>query len=106
MATDFNAINRSASINPTGPFPLDKRAYFESLSDANKEATSAVEATTSSKQSAYYIGQTVVVVNGGKSTEYIITPNKTLERVGPYYGTSNNINSQRAGNSKVLKQMQ
>lgn len=61
MATNFNAINRAASFNPTGPFPLDKRSYFESKATADQAVANAQVAATTSKESNYYIGQLITV---------------------------------------------
>lgn len=75
-------LNFSISFNPTAGFPLDARSYFTSLSEAEKAAKDAVD-TAGSADSAYYVGQTLVVVDTAKKTTnlYIIAADKTLKQV-------------------------
>lgn len=80
MALDFGKLEFSVSFNPTSAFPLDARSYFESLASAQAAAASATE--VGKANSAYYIGQTLVVVENGTATFYMIQPNKTLLAVG------------------------
>ena len=80
MALDFGKLEFSVSFNPTSAFPLDARSYFESLASAQAAAASA--ATVGSADSAYYIGQTLVVVENNEATFYMIQPNKTLLAIG------------------------
>jgi hypothetical protein len=80
MALTFNAINRAASFNPIGAFPLDARSYFESYDAALAAAQIAEEAGSSNV--VYYYGQTFVVNEGSKATLYIVQPNNTLKEVG------------------------
>lgn len=76
MATDFGKLNFAVSLNPQTAFPLDARSYFESLDAAKAAAAKAAEA--GSFTSIYYYGQTVVVVEGGMATPYIIQPGGSL----------------------------
>jgi hypothetical protein len=80
MALDFGKLEFSVSFNPTSAFPLDARSYFESLASAQAAAASATE--VGKANSAYYIGQTLVVVENGTATFYMIQPNKTLLAIG------------------------
>lgn len=80
MALDFGKLEFSVSFNPTSAFPLDARSYFESLASAQAAAASATE--VGKADSAYYVGQTLVVVENGTATFYMIQPNKTLVAIG------------------------
>ena len=80
MATDFGKLDFSVSFNPTSAFPLDSRSYFESLTAAQLAAATAKQA--GSKDSAYYYGQTIVVVEDNVATLYIIQSNNTLMPFG------------------------
>lgn len=80
MATDFGKLDFSVSLNPTSAFPLDSRSYFESLTAAQLAAATAKQA--GSKDSAYYYGQTIVVVEDNVATLYIIQSNNTLMPFG------------------------
>lgn len=73
---EFGKLNFAVSFNPQTAFPLDARSYFESLEEAKKAAASAVE--VGSSESVYYFGQTVVVVEGGIATSYVIQPDNSL----------------------------
>lgn len=79
MAMTFGKGNRSIAFNPTSAFPLDARSYFESYADAVAAAASAESAGSTNTQ--YYYGQTLVVVEAGKASFYIIQPNNTLSPV-------------------------
>lgn len=79
MAMTFGKGNRSIAFNPTTAFPLDARSYFESYAAAEAAALLAQEA--GSTESVYYYGQTLVVVESGKASFYIIQPDKTLTPV-------------------------
>jgi hypothetical protein len=70
MALNFGKVGFSVSFNPTSAFPLDARSYFESLSEAQAAAASAQPA--GSKNSVYYYGQTLVVVENNLATFYMI----------------------------------
>ena len=83
MALTFNAIARAASFSPSQAFPLDARSYFESYELAVEAALTAAEAgTKAASNTVYYIGQTLVVNEGGAATLYIIQPDKSLKEVG------------------------
>lgn len=86
MALNFGKLNFSTSFNPTSAFPLDARSYFESYALAVAAAASAVPAGGDS--SAYYHGQTLVVVEGNKASFYIIQPDGTLSAVTGSNGSS------------------
>jgi hypothetical protein len=70
MALDFGKLEFGVSFDPQFAFPLDARSYFESLSAAQEAAAAAVEA--GKKDSVYYYGQTLAVVEHGVATLYII----------------------------------
>lgn len=80
MALNFGKLAFSVSFNPTSAFPIDARSYFESLTAAQEAAASAKPA--GSKDSIYYYGQTLVVVENNVATFYIIQPNGTLATLG------------------------
>ena len=80
MSLDFGKLNFSVSLNPTSAFPLDARSYFESLESANAAAATAEE--VGSKNTIYYYGQIIVVVENNLATLYIIQPDKTLAPIG------------------------
>lgn len=88
---DFGKLNFSVSFNPTTAFPLDARSYFESLDAAKAAASAAVEIGSAS--GTYYIGQSLVVVEGTTATMYVIQPDKTLAPVGSGSGGSYVIGS-------------
>ena len=79
MALDFGKLNFSVSFNPTSAFPLDARSYFESYAEAVAAAEEAAPAGSSNSE--YYYGQTLVVVESGKASFYIIQPNNTLSGI-------------------------
>lgn len=76
---EFGTLNFSVGFKKTSAFPLDADGYFTSLEDAQQAASTAVE--PGSADSVYYIGQTLTVVEGENSTQYIIQPDKTLKNV-------------------------
>lgn len=80
MALDFAKLAFDVSLDLTAAFPLDARSYFESLEAA--EAAAAEAEPVGSTDSAYYYGQTVVVVEDNNATLYIIQPDKTLSCAG------------------------
>lgn len=86
MALDFGKLNFSVSFNPTAAFPLDARSYFESYDAAVLAAAGA--ASVGSSDSAYYYGQTLVVVEDNKASFYIIQPNGTLSAVAGSDGST------------------
>lgn len=73
---DFGKLNFAVSFNPQTAFPLDARSYFDSLEAAQTAAAGAAEVGSST--STYYFGQTVVVVEGGIATSYVIQPDHSL----------------------------
>lgn len=83
MAMNFGKGNRSVAFNPTSAFPLDARSYFESYEAAVAAAAQAKE--VGSSESVYYYGQTLVVVEDGVATLYMIQPDNSL---GPIVGES------------------
>ena len=77
---EFGKLNFAVAFNPQTAFPLDARYYFDSLSAAQTAAQGAVEVGSAS--GTYFFGETIVVVESGTATLYIIQPNKTLQPVG------------------------
>ena len=80
MALNFGKVGFSVSFNPTSAFPIDARSYFESLEAAQLAAASAKP--VGSKDSVYYYGQTLVVVENNLATFYMIQTDGTLVSVG------------------------
>ena len=81
MAMDFGKLNFAVGFNRTSAFPLDANSYFETYAAA--EAAAAGAAEVGSSDSAYYIGQLIIV----KDTEvgvglYQISAGKTLTKFG------------------------
>lgn len=87
MAMTFGKGNRSVAFNPTTAFPLDARSYFESYDEALAAARLAQEA--GSTETVYYYGETLVVVESGVASFYIIQPDNTLT---PVAGESITVN--------------
>lgn len=79
MSLEFGKLDFTVSFNPLSAFPLDARSYFESYDEAVRAAAQAAEA--GSTESVYYYGQTLVVVENGLASFYIIQPNNTLSAV-------------------------
>ena len=77
---EFGKLNFAVAFNPQTAFPLDARYYFDSLSAAQTAAEGAVEVGSAS--GTYFFGETVVVVESGAATLYIIQPDGTLQPVG------------------------
>lgn len=59
MAMDFGKLNFAVGFNRTSAFPLDANSYFENYNDAVTAAAGAAE--VGSSDSAYYIGQLLIV---------------------------------------------
>ncbi len=59
MAMEFGKLNFAVGFNRTSAFPLDANSYFEEYSAA--EAAAAGAAEVGSADSAYYIGQLLIV---------------------------------------------
>ena len=85
MAMDFGKLNFAVGFNRTSAFPLDANSYFENYADALVAASGAAE--VGSSDSAYYIGQ-ILIVNDKSETDnkglglYQITASKTLVKFG------------------------
>lgn len=85
MATEFGKLNFAVGFNRTSAFPLDANSYFENYADALAAASGAAE--VGSSDSAYYIGQ-ILIVNDKSETDnkglglYQITAAKTLVKFG------------------------
>lgn len=77
---EFGKLNFAVAFNPQTAFPLDARYYFDSYDAAETAAQGAVE--VGSATGTYFFGETIVVVESGTATLYIIQPNKTLQPVG------------------------
>jgi hypothetical protein len=75
-----NLLSYAVALNPDGAFPLDARAYFGSLTEAQTAAAGAKEAGSS--ESAYFFGQQLYVVENDKVTTYLIQTDGTLKEVG------------------------
>lgn len=77
---DFGKLNFAVGFNRTSAFPLDANSYFESYTDAVAAAAGA--AVVGSSDSAYYIGQLIIVNESGKFGLYQIGADKTLVKFG------------------------
>ena len=77
---EFGKLNFAVAFNPQTAFPLDARYYFDSYDAAETAAQGAVEVGSAS--GTYFFGETIVVVESGAATLYIIQPDKTLQPVG------------------------
>lgn len=80
MSMNFGKLNFAVGFNRTSAFPLDANSYFESYSAA--QAAAAGAATVGSSDSAYYIGQLIIVNESGKFGLYQIGADKTLIKFG------------------------
>lgn len=83
MAMEFGKLNFAVGFNRTSAFPLEANSYFEDLASAQAAAAGAVE--VGSSDSAYYIGQLIIVTVGGVSDLYQITGtvgNSSLKKFG------------------------
>lgn len=80
MSIDFGKLNFAVGFNRTSAFPLDANSYFESYTDAVAAAAGA--AVVGSSDSAYYIGQLIIVNESGKFGLYQIGADKTLVKFG------------------------
>lgn len=77
---EFGKLNFAVAFNPQTAFPLDARYYFDSYDAAETAAQGAVEVGSAS--GTYFFGETIVVVESGTATLYIIQPDGTLQPVG------------------------
>lgn len=81
MAMKFGKLNFAVGFNRTSAFPLDANSYFESYNDAVAAAASA--AKVGSADSAYYIGQLIIVKDTTEGVGlYQINAGKTLTKFG------------------------
>lgn len=80
MAMNFGKLNFAVGFNRTSAFPLDANSYFESYEEAVAAAASA--AVVGSSDSAYYIGQLIIVNESGNFGLYQISADKTLIKFG------------------------
>lgn len=80
MSMNFGKLNFSVGFNRTSAFPLDANSYFENYNDAVKQAATAVAA--GSADSAYYIGQLIIVNESDHFGLYQIGADKTLVKFG------------------------
>ena len=81
MSMDFGKLNFAVGFNRTSAFPLDANSYFENYNDAVTAAASAAE--VGSADSAYYIGQLLIVKDTTVGVGlYQINAGKTLTKFG------------------------
>lgn len=81
MAMDFGKLNFAVGFNRTSAFPLDANSYFETYDDAVAAAAGA--AVVGSADSAYYIGQLLIVKDDTVGVGlYQINAGKTLTKFG------------------------
>ena len=81
MAMDFGKLNFAVGFNRTSAFPLDANSYFEEYSAAVTAAAGAAE--VGSADSAYYIGQLLIVKDATEGVGlYQINAGKTLTKFG------------------------
>ena len=81
MAMDFGKLNFAVGFNRTSAFPLDANSYFETFAAA--EAAAAGAAVVGSADSAYYIGQLLIVKDPTVGVGlYQINAGKTLTKFG------------------------
>lgn len=81
MAMDFGKLNFAVGFNRTSAFPLDANSYFESYDEAVTAAAGAAE--VGSADSAYYIGQIIIIKDAAKGVGlYQISAAKELVKFG------------------------
>ncbi len=81
MAMNFGKLNFAVGFNRTSAFPLDANSYFENYNDAVAAAAGAAE--VGSADSAYYVGQLIIVKDTTKGVGlYQIGADKTLVKFG------------------------
>ncbi len=81
MAMNFGKLNFAVGFNRTSAFPLDANSYFESYDAAVTAAAGAAE--VGSADSAYYVGQLIIVKDTAKGVGlYQIGADKTLVKFG------------------------
>lgn len=78
---NFGKLNFAVGFNRTSAFPLDANSYFENYNDAVTAAAGAAE--VGSADSAYYIGQLLIVKDTTEGVGlYQINAGKTLTKFG------------------------
>lgn len=81
MATNFGKMNFAVGFNRQSAFPLDANSYFEDYSKAVAAAKTAAE--VGSSDSAYYIGQLIIVKDSAEGVGlYQISAAKDLVKFG------------------------
>ena len=81
MAMNFGKLNFAVGFNRTSAFPLDANSYFENYNAAVAAAAGAAE--VGSADSAYYVGQLIIVKDTTKGVGlYQIGADKTLVKFG------------------------
>lgn len=81
MAMNFGKMNFAVGFNRQSAFPLDANSYFEDYQAALAAAKTAAE--VGSADSAYYIGQLIIVKDGTKGVGlYQISATKELIKFG------------------------
>ena len=81
MSMEFGKLNFAVGFNRTSAFPLDANSYFENYNDAVTAAAGAAE--VGSADSAYYIGQVLIVKDATVGVGlYQINAGKTLTKFG------------------------
>lgn len=80
MSTEFGKLNFAVGFNRTSAFPLDANSYFEDYDSALAAAATACE--VGSSDSAYYIGQLIIVRNAVGFGLYQISEAKGLLKFG------------------------
>lgn len=81
MAVEFGKLNFAVGFNRTSAFPLDANSYFEDYNEAVAAAAGA--AVVGSADSAYYIGQLLIVKDSTVGVGlYQINAGKTLTKFG------------------------
>lgn len=81
MAMNFGKLNFAVGFNRTSAFPLDANSYFEDYASAETAASGAAE--VGSSDSAYYIGQVIIVKDTTKGVGlYQIGADKKLVKFG------------------------
>lgn len=81
MAMEFGKLNFAVGFNRTSAFPLDANSYFENYDSAVTAAAGAAE--VGSSDSAYYVGQLIIVKDTTKGVGlYQIGADKKLVKFG------------------------
>lgn len=81
MSMEFGKLNFAVGFNRTSAFPLDANSYFENYDAAVTAAAGAAE--VGSSDSAYYVGQLIIVKDTTKGVGlYQISADKKLVKFG------------------------